>query len=95
MQRERLLGILVIFGIGMVLYVGPMGRMAEAQVSSKQSPAASAKDTQDNDFQRSVAIYSYRVLGKSGAARGEAIYYYKCWVCHNEYTKGAPYLKDL
>src|SRR5216683_558894 len=38
-----------------------------------------------------LTVTSWRVM----AARGEIIYYYKCWMCHNQYTKGAPYLKDL
>ncbi len=34
-------------------------------------------------------------MADSGAARGENIYFYKCWMCHNKYTASAPYLKDL
>jgi streptogramin lyase len=39
------------------------------------------------------------MAGKSGAARGEVIYYYKCWNCHNDYTRAAgspaPTLKGI
>ena len=34
-------------------------------------------------------------MAASGPLRGENIYFYKCWMCHNKYAKGGPYLKDL
>ena len=39
-------------------------------------------------------------MGESGADRGQEIYYMKCWICHNDYTrkvdpKAAPTLKGL
>ena len=50
-------------------------------------------------LQRSVAIYNYKTTAESGTLRGEEIYYYKCWMCHNDYTvkqgTGAVYLKDI
>src|SRR6266446_6034293 len=45
--------------------------------------------------QRSLEIYEFRKAAKSGPDRGQEIFYYKCWFCHNEYTKGAPQLKGL
>jgi len=30
-----------------------------------------------------------------GAERGQEIFYYKCWFCHNEYVKDIPQLKGL
>ncbi len=59
--------------------------------AAKKPPKEPAKDYN----QRSLEIYEFRKAAKSGASRGEEIYYYKCWYCHNEYTKGAPQLKDL
>ncbi len=56
--------------------------------------AASDKEATD-DLQRSLRLDNYTVVADSGPARGETIYFYKCWMCHNKYTKGAPYLKDL
>jgi mono/diheme cytochrome c family protein len=57
-----------------------------------QSATAQAPDP----YQRSTDIYQYRTAGQSGSARGEAIYYYKCWICHNQYTAtGGPQLKGL
>ena len=47
-------------------------------------------------YQRSTDVYQYRTAGRSGSARGESLYYYKCWICHNQYTSvGGPPLKGL
>jgi len=54
---------------------------------------AAAADT--DDLQRSLQLDNYRILSDSGAARGENIYFFKCWMCHNQYTKTGPLLKDL
>jgi streptogramin lyase/cytochrome c5 len=48
-----------------------------------------------DDLQRSFLLDTYRIVADSGAGRGEALYFYKCWMCHNQYTKTAPLLKDL
>ncbi|MGH2400297.1 MAG: carboxypeptidase regulatory-like domain-containing protein, partial [bacterium] len=48
-----------------------------------------------DEYQRSVDIYAMRTSARSGPQRGEEIYYYKCWYCHNEYAKTGPPLKDL
>src|SRR5262249_19015315 len=52
-----------------------------------------------NNLQRSVQIYQYKTVTDSGADRGEVIYYYKCWMCHNDYTRAsgtaAPSLKEV
>jgi len=65
-----------------------------------QTPAPAAQPTAaSNELQRSVEVYSYNMAAKSGALRGEVIYYYKCWNCHNDYTRAAgspaPTLKDI
>ena len=65
--------------------------MATAQTASAQVPARS--------FQRSSDIYNFTMAATSGPQRGEVIYYYKCWFCHNDFTRAAgepaPSLKDL
>jgi mono/diheme cytochrome c family protein len=48
-----------------------------------------------DDLQRSLRLDNYTVVADSGAGRGEVIYFYKCWMCHNRYAKGGPYLQDL
>jgi len=90
MRNYRILGVLLAFVMA-VYASGPMGRPAAAQ-TSQVAPAA---NTPVDDLQWSYRIDRYKLAGDSGAARGEIIYYYKCWMCHNQYTRGAPYLKDL
>src|SRR5258708_1777923 len=57
--------------------------------------AAADKESAIDDLQRSLRLDTYRSVADSGAARGETLYFYKCWMCHNQYTKSAPLLKDL
>jgi mono/diheme cytochrome c family protein len=65
--------------------------------AAAQNPSSSSSSSMS--LQRSVAIYNYKTAADSGAARGMEIYYYKCWMCHNDYTvklgTGAVYLKDI
>src|SRR5437762_6750485 len=74
------------------------GAFLAVEHASAQTPAAQPAAV-SNDLQRSVAVYSYDAAAKSGAARGEVIYYYKCWFCHNDYARAAgtpaPSLKDI
>jgi streptogramin lyase/mono/diheme cytochrome c family protein len=56
--------------------------------------AADTATAVDN-LQRSLQLDTYRVVADSGAGRGENIYFFKCWMCHNQYAKSAPLLKDL
>ena len=71
--------------------------IARAQAPAAQAPAA--QSPQSYDLQRSVGIVSYSAAAKSGVTRGETIYYYKCWNCHNDYTRAAgspaPALKGV
>ncbi len=54
-------------------------------------PKAAAKDY----YQRSLETYEFRKAAQSGPERGREIFYYKCWFCHNEFTKNAPQLTGL
>ena len=47
------------------------------------------------ELQRSSQIYTFKQSAESGPQRGEEIYYYKCWFCHNKYAKTGPWLGDL
>ena len=83
--------LLILIGITIAGFgSGPAVSLARAQAG----PAAGS-----NEMQRALAIDQYRIAGPSGAARGEVIYYYKCWFCHNDYTRAAgtsaPTLKDI
>jgi mono/diheme cytochrome c family protein len=60
-------------------------------VTFAQEPRAPAKDY----YQRSLEIYEFRKAAPSGPERGQEIFYYKCWFCHNEYTKDIPKLAGL
>ena len=83
-----------VFAIGTFVYGALIygTSLAFAQAPAPQ-PAAS------NDLQRSVEVFGYSAAAKSGATRGEVIYYYKCWNCHNDYTRAAgspaPTLKGV
>ena len=66
-----------------------------AKTAPKPPKAAAAPDTSNDDLQRSRRLDTYTILADSGASRGENIYFYKCWMCHNQYAKSAPLLKDL
>src|SRR5207245_10691236 len=61
-----------------------------------------ARNTQDppkGSLQRSAEILYFKRFADSGSERGKEIYFYKCWVCHNDYTRAAgsiaPTLRDL
>jgi mono/diheme cytochrome c family protein len=54
-----------------------------------------AQEAQKDYLQRSLEIYEFRKAANSGADRGKEIFYYKCWFCHNEFTKDIPKLEGL
>src|SRR5579862_1277596 len=79
--------------IGLALLV--VGNASRSQAAPPQAQSASVKVMHTDDFQRSARLDTYRVIADSGAGRGENIYFFKCWMCHNQYAKTAPLLKDL
>src|SRR3981081_645731 len=70
---------------------------AAAQQQARQRPAAAQPAEPANDYdQRALEIYEFRKAAQSGPARGAEIYFYKCWMCHNELAQGgAPKLVGL
>ena len=56
-----------------------------------QEPKPPAKDYD----QRALEIYEFRKAAASGVERGQEIFYYKCWFCHNEFVQGIPQLTGL
>jgi mono/diheme cytochrome c family protein len=46
-------------------------------------------------YSRALQTYQFKKAAASGPERGREIFYYKCWFCHNEYTKNAPQLTGL
>ena len=69
-------------------------RALGAPAGQNASFAAEESTTRD-EYQRSAEIYGMKTTAASGSQRGEEIYYYKCWFCHNQYAKTGPPLKDL
>ena len=75
----------------------PVNVPAFAQ-SAADKPAASGppkNDGQMDDLQKADRIYQFRKAAASGPERGREIFYYKCWFCHNEFTKDIPKLTGL
>jgi streptogramin lyase/mono/diheme cytochrome c family protein len=70
---------------------------ALAQQQARQGPAQAQPAEPAKDYnQRALEIYEFRKAVQSGPARGQEIYYYKCWMCHNELAEGgAPKLGGL
>ena len=62
-----------------------------SQAFAQAEPQQPAKDY----YQRSLEIYEFRKAAKNGPERGQEIYYFKCWFCHNEFTQGIPKLANL
>jgi mono/diheme cytochrome c family protein len=58
---------------------------------AQEEAKAPAKDYN----QRALEIYQFKKAAQSGAERGQEIFYYKCWFCHNEFTKDVPKLTGL
>ncbi|OFW29590.1 MAG: hypothetical protein A3J28_12185 [Acidobacteria bacterium RIFCSPLOWO2_12_FULL_60_22] len=88
MKSGKIAGIIFGASVGIVCW----GGFIAARVAGAQSPAP--QDGADN-LQRSLKVYTYTTIADSGPLRGEEIYFNKCWVCHNEYQKSAPVLRDL
>jgi streptogramin lyase/mono/diheme cytochrome c family protein len=73
-------------------FVGASAQQQARQPAAQAQPVEPAKDYN----QRALEIYELRKAAQSGPARGEEIYYYKCWICHNERAQGgAPNLVGL
>jgi len=61
---------------------------------------AQPDDNVESDFvdegQTMHQINRYTQVARGGVKRGETIYYYKCWTCHNRITEDSgPYLKNI
>jgi mono/diheme cytochrome c family protein len=70
---------------------------AWAQQQTRQQPARAEPAPPAKDYnQRALEIYEFRKAAQSGPERGREIYFYKCWMCHNEFAQGgAPKLVGL
>src|SRR5438094_10163050 len=65
----------------------------------QNSGARPTPDAPKGNLQRSSEILYFKRCAERGSERGKEIYFYKCWVCHNDYTRAAgttgPTLRDL
>jgi mono/diheme cytochrome c family protein len=70
---------------------------ASAQQQARPAPAQLQPAEPAEDYnQRALEIYEFKKAAQSGPARGQEIYYYKCWMCHNDLAEGgAPKLGGL
>jgi streptogramin lyase/mono/diheme cytochrome c family protein len=74
------------------LTFGASAQQQARQPTVQAQPAEPAKDYN----QRALEIFEFRKAAQSGPHRGQEIYYYKCWMCHNELAQGgAPKLAGL
>ena len=58
--------------------------IAAMSLAAQSAHAVRAQRT--TTLQRSDAIYNFTTTAPGGSRRGEEIYYFKCWYCHNSYT---------
>jgi cytochrome c5 len=77
--------------------------LTAAAIIATANPAA-AQDTQQapqpnsparDPYQKSLHVYEFKKAAESGAERGREVFYYRCWYCHNEFTKDIPKLEGL
>jgi len=61
-----------------------------AFAQSMPTPPEGTRAPMKDYNQRSLEIYEFRKAAKSGPERGQEIYYFKCWFCHNAFTKDIP-----
>ena len=64
-------------------------------VAQQPPQGAAPKPVAKDYYQRSLETYEFRKAAQSGPERGREIFYYKCWFCHNEFSKTAPQLTGL
>src|SRR5436309_3416308 len=85
------------FSLAAAVVLAALASTASAQQQARQQPARGEPAAPAKDYnQHSLEIYEFRKAAQSGPARGEEIYFYKCWMCHNELAQGgAPKLGGL
>ena len=81
--------------IAAMLAAQGIGREAAAQEAASAGAKPESSAPIRHKYQRSLETYEFKKAAASGPERGREIFYYKCWFCHNEYTKQAPQLTGL
>jgi mono/diheme cytochrome c family protein len=77
-----------------LMMAGALSSPAAAQQETAPKPSEKPPVAKDY-YQRSLETYEFRKAARNGPERGREIFYYKCWFCHNEFTKNAPQLTGL
>ena len=99
--RTILAGIAIAALLAVIFWVGrrpPEQASAPPPTQTKTAAAPEAPAPQSIDeYQRSIAIYTFKKAAQSGPDRGREIFYYKCWFCHNEFAgpQSAPNLATV
>ena len=71
------------------------------QLASQQAPGSGNVNAIVDEFQKSYEVISNNEVAKGGVGRGETLYFYKCWMCHNPGAQGdrsglvGPLLNDV
>jgi streptogramin lyase/mono/diheme cytochrome c family protein len=94
MPRLRVIVVMIAIGIGLFIAGGTSWFRTTHAAPKTPGEGADTSVITDN-LQRSFQLDNYTIVAENGAGRGEVIYFYKCWMCHNRYAKGGPYLQDL
>jgi len=81
--------------IAVILAAHGIASEAGAQQASAPGGGTPSSAPIRDPYQRSLETYEFKKAAASGPERGREIFYYKCWFCHNEYTKNAPQLTGL
>src|SRR2546423_2778793 len=86
-----------VFTVVAAFMLAGLASPASAQQQARQGPARAEPAPPAKDYnQRALEIYEFRKAAQNGPARGQEIYFYKCWMCHNEFAQGgAPKLVGL
>jgi len=73
-----------------VLSCGLFG-VGRVQLASQQAPGGTPANDVVDRFQRSYEVIRNNEVATSGVARGQTIYFYKCWMCHQKLARtGLP-----
>ncbi len=63
--------------------------------SSAQLSSPPGASNSDGALPRQADYFHYTRSAGSGEGRGEELYYFKCWICHNQFQKVGPNLKTV
>src|SRR5438093_12493779 len=78
----RLRMVIVTFAIGIGLFLTGATPWFRSAIGAPKEGVADSVGMTD-DLQKSLRLDNYTVVADSGPGRGEVIYFYKCWMCHN------------